>query len=130
MSGVRDLSDGQSLDTATGAAAGHPARARCVHSRVNGVTLNKQELVDAVAAQTGTSKAQIGQTLDSAFEVIKEAVAKGDIVQLVGFGSFGSGERAARTGRNPKTGEMISIAAAKTVKFTPGKAFKDAVNKR
>ncbi|WP_443735738.1 HU family DNA-binding protein [Streptomyces lavenduligriseus] len=97
---------------------------------MNEAILNKQELIDAVAAQTGTSKAQIGQTLDSAFEVIKEAVAKGDIVQLIGFGSFGSGERAARIGKNPKTGQSISIPAAKTVKFTPGKAFKDAVNKR
>jgi len=49
---------------------------------------------------------------------------------LIGFGTFGSGKRAARTGRNPKTGEAIKIAAAKTVKFTAGKAFKDAVNKR
>jgi DNA-binding protein HU-beta len=55
-------------------------------------------------------------------------VAAGDAVQLIGFGSFGAGERAARTGRNPQTGETIEIAAAKTVKFTAGKGFKDAVN--
>jgi DNA-binding protein HU-beta len=90
--------------------------------------MNKQELIDAVAAETGASKAQIGEMLDTVLEVIKQAVAKGDSVQLIGFGSFGSGERAARSGRNPKTGEPIKIPAAKTVKFTAGKAFKDAVN--
>ncbi|CCD37340.1 DNA-binding protein HU [Candidatus Paraburkholderia kirkii UZHbot1] len=95
-----------------------------------GTLMNKQELIDAVAAQTSASKAQIGETLDTLLEVIKKAVSKGDAVQLIGFGSFGSGKRAARTGRNPKTGESIKIPAAKTVKFTAGKAFKDAVNKR
>ena len=86
--------------------------------------MNKQELIDAVAAQTGASKAQTGETLDTLLEVIKKAVSKGDAVQLIGFGSFGSGKRAARTGRNPKTGETIKIPAAKTVKFTAGKAFR------
>jgi len=92
--------------------------------------MNKQELIDAVAAQTGASKALTGETLDTLLDVVKNAVATGDTVQLIGFGSFGSGTRAARTGRNPKTGEAIKIAAAKTVKFTAGKAFKDAVNKK
>jgi DNA-binding protein HU-beta len=92
--------------------------------------MNKQELIDAVAAQTGASKALTGETLDALLETVKKAVATGDTVQLIGFGSFGSGKRAARTGRNPKTGEAIKIAAAKTVKFTAGKAFKDAVNKK
>ncbi|AJE99822.1 HU family DNA-binding protein [Pandoraea apista] len=92
--------------------------------------MNKQELIDAVAGHTGASKAQTGETLDAVLEAVKKAVAKGDTVQLIGFGSFGSGKRAERTGRNPKTGEAIKIAAAKTVKFTAGKAFKDAVNKR
>jgi DNA-binding protein HU-beta len=95
-----------------------------------GTLMNKQELIDAVAGQTGASKAQTGETLDTLLEVIKKSVSKGDSVQLIGFGSFGSGKRAARTGRNPKTGETIKIPAAKTVKFTAGKAFKDAVNKR
>ncbi|KAG0163583.1 hypothetical protein DFQ28_007508 [Apophysomyces sp. BC1034] len=94
------------------------------------IRMNKQELIDAVAVQTGASKAQTGEALDTLLEVIKKAVSKGDSVQLIGFGSFGSGKRAARTGRNPKTGETIKIPAAKTVKFTAGKAFKDAVNKR
>ncbi|GAB3628680.1 DNA-binding protein HU [Pandoraea terrae] len=92
--------------------------------------MNKQELIDAIAAKTGQSKAQTGETLDTALEVIKKTVSKGDNVQVIGFGSFSSGKRAARVGRNPKTGEEIKIPAAKTVKFTAGKAFKDAVNKK
>ncbi len=59
---------------------------------------------------------------------MSKAVADGGSVQLIGFGTFSTGERSARTGRNPQTGETIEIAAAKTVKFTAGKAFKDAVN--
>ncbi|WP_166676665.1 HU family DNA-binding protein [Paraburkholderia caballeronis] len=107
-------------------------RVRAVRVNLNqkGTLMNKQELIDAVASQTGASKAQTGETLDTLLEVIKKSVSKGDAVQLIGFGSFGSGKRAARTGRNPKTGETIKIPAAKTVKFTAGKAFKDAVNKR
>jgi len=92
--------------------------------------MNKQELIDAVAGVTGASKAQTGETIDALLETVKKAVSKGDSVQLIGFGSFGSGKRAARTGRNPKTGEAINIPAAKTVKFTAGKAFKDVVNKK
>nr|WP_170151712.1 HU family DNA-binding protein [Trinickia caryophylli] len=106
------------------------SRCPCHSNLKRGTLMNKQELIDAVAAQTGASKAQTGETLDTLLEVVKKAVSKGDSVQLIGFGSFGSGKRAARTGRNPKTGETIKIPAAKTVKFTAGKAFKDAVNKR
>jgi DNA-binding protein HU-beta len=91
--------------------------------------MNKQELIDAVAAQTGTSKASTNEVIDEVFGAITRAVVAGDTVQLIGFGSFGAGARAARTGRNPKTGEPLEIAAAKTVKFTAGKAFKDLVNK-
>ena len=90
--------------------------------------MNKHELIDAVAAGTGESKASTGETLDAIIETVTAAVTRGETVQLIGFGSFGSGKRAARTGRNPKTGETIKIPAAKTVKFTAGKAFKDAVN--
>ncbi|KAA1009752.1 HU family DNA-binding protein [Paraburkholderia panacisoli] len=90
--------------------------------------MNKQELVDAVAAKTGGSKVDTGETLDALIGAITAAVTKGDTVQLIGFGSFSSGARAARVGRNPATGAEIQIAAAKTVKFTAGKAFKDAVN--
>ncbi|RZF24492.1 HU family DNA-binding protein [Paraburkholderia sp. UYCP14C] len=90
--------------------------------------MNKQELIDAVASATGASKTFTGEAIDSVIGAITRAVASGDAVQLVGFGSFSQGKRAARTGRNPATGEEIKIAAAKTVKFAAGKAFKDAVN--
>lgn len=90
--------------------------------------MNKQELIDAVASGTGTSKAATGEAIDAVFESITRAVSAGDTVQLVGFGSFSTGQRAARVGRNPATGAEIQIAAANTVKFTAGKAFKDAVN--
>jgi DNA-binding protein HU-beta len=90
--------------------------------------MNKQELIDQIAKTTGQSKGAVTETVDAFMDTVKVAVAKADTVQLVGFGSFGSGQRAAREGRNPKTGETLQIAAAKTVKFTAGKAFKDAVN--
>ena len=90
--------------------------------------MNKQELVDAVAAKSGATKAAAADTLDALIGTITAAVTKGDTVQLIGFGSFSTGARAARVGRNPATGAEIQIPAAKTVKFTAGKAFKDAVN--
>jgi len=92
--------------------------------------MNKAELVEAVATATESSKSQVDEVLNATISTIIKAVTKGDSVQLVGFGTFGSGKRAARTGRNPRTGEAIKIAAARTVKFTAGKAFKDAVNKK
>jgi DNA-binding protein HU-beta len=90
--------------------------------------MNKQELVDAIASAVGTSKSGAGETVDAFVAVVTQAVADGEGVQLVGFGSFSTGQRAARTGRNPRTDETLQIAAAKTVKFTAGKAFKDSVN--
>jgi DNA-binding protein HU-beta len=90
--------------------------------------MNKQELVDAVASATGTSKAAAAEAIDAFISTVTQAVVSGDSVQFVGFGTFSTGARAARTGRNPKTGDTIQIAAAKTVKFTAGKAFKDLVN--
>ncbi|AXE94619.1 HU family DNA-binding protein [Paraburkholderia terricola] len=90
--------------------------------------MNKQELIDAVAASTGDTKAATSETLDAVLGAIKHALSAGDAVQLIGFGSFSMGQRAARTGRNSSTGAEMEIAAAKTVKFTAGKAFKDAVN--
>lgn len=92
------------------------------------ILMNKQELVDAVAAQSGASKALTSEIIDEVLAAITQAVVSGDTVQLVGFGSFGTGARAARAGRNPKTGEALQIAAATTVKFTAGKGFKDSVN--
>jgi DNA-binding protein HU-beta len=90
--------------------------------------MNKQELIDAVAASTGNSKTVTGEAIEAVLDTITRAVITGEAVQLIGFGSFSQGQRAARTGRNPSTGAEIRIAAAKTVKFTAGKAFKDAVN--
>ena len=90
--------------------------------------MNKQELIDAVAAATGESKTATGKSIDAIIEVVTSAVSKGETVQLIGFGAFSTGSRAARVGRNPSTGAEIQIAAAKTVKFVAGKAFKDAVN--
>ncbi|MGF6759518.1 HU family DNA-binding protein [Paraburkholderia sp. GAS42] len=69
-----------------------------------------------------------GEAIDAVLGAIMRALTAGNAVQLVGFGSFSTGQRAARTGRNPSTGAEIQIAAARTVKFTAGKAFKDAVN--
>ena len=92
--------------------------------------MNKAELIAAIADDAEISKAKAEFALNSAIENVIKAVTKGDSVQLIGFGTFSSGKRAARMGRNPKTGEAIKIAASKTVKFTAGKAFKDSVNKR
>ncbi|MCE7526604.1 HU family DNA-binding protein [Polynucleobacter sp. IMCC 30228] len=92
--------------------------------------MTKSDLIDAIAAGADLSKAKADEVLNITLEAIKMAIMKGDVVQLVGFGGFSAGSRAARMGRNPKTGEAIKIAASKTVKFAAGKAFKDAVNKR
>jgi DNA-binding protein HU-beta len=90
--------------------------------------VNRQELVDAVASDAGVSKTDAAEMIDAVLSAISRTVAAGEIVQLIGFGTFATGARAARAGHNPRTGETIQIAAAKTVKFTAGKAFKDAVN--
>ena len=88
----------------------------------------KAELVAAIAKDAELSIAAAERALNSALENIKKTVAKGGTITLVGFGSFSSGKRAARTGRNPRTGEAIKIKKAKVPKFRPGKALKDAVN--
>ncbi|TAH50933.1 MAG: HU family DNA-binding protein [Betaproteobacteria bacterium] len=90
--------------------------------------MNKSELIDAIAASADIPKAAAGRALDGAIEAVKGALQKGDSVTLVGFGTFHVGERAARTGRNPRTGKNIKIKAAKVPKFRPGKGLKDAVN--
>ena len=89
--------------------------------------MNKSELIDAIAASADLPKAAAGKALDGMIEALTEALKKGDTVTLVGFGSFYVGERAVRKGRNPKTGEEITIPSAKTPKFRPGKALKDAL---
>ena len=90
--------------------------------------MNKSELIDAVASAADLSKADAGRAIDATVAAITDALSNGDSLSLVGFGTFSVSERAARTGRNPRTGETIQIAAAKLPKFKAGKALKDAVN--
>jgi DNA-binding protein HU-beta len=90
--------------------------------------MNKTELIDAIAKSAEISKAAAGRALDATVEAIKKSLKKGDLVTLVGFGTFYVGKRAARSGRNPRTGATIKIKAAKVPKFRAGKGLKDAVN--
>lgn len=90
--------------------------------------MNKSELIDAIASNAEISKAAAGRALDATVTAVKLALKTKDSVTLVGFGTFYLGERAARTGRNPRTGKSIKIKAAKVPKFRPGKGLKDAVN--
>jgi DNA-binding protein HU-beta len=90
--------------------------------------VNKSQLVDQIAENADISKAAAGRALDALVETVTETLKSGDQVTLVGFGSFVVRERAARTGRNPKTGEAIEISAAKVPAFKAGKALKDACN--
>lgn len=94
---------------------------------MEGDLVNKSELIDAIAAQADISKAAAGRALDGALEAVKDALQKGDMVTLVGFGTFYVGKRAARNGRNPRTGKTIKIAAASLPKFRAGKSLKEAV---
>ena len=90
--------------------------------------MNKSELIDQIAQSADLSKAAAGRALDATIAAVKVALKKGGTVSLVGFGSFYVGKRAARSGRNPRTGAAIKIKAAKVPKFRPGKALKDALN--
>ena len=89
--------------------------------------MTKVELINAVAAQTGLKKKDAEAAVNSVFETIQTNLASGEKVQIVGFGTFGIKERAERQGRNPFSGETITIAASKHAVFTAGKALKDAV---
>ncbi|MDD2662395.1 MAG: HU family DNA-binding protein [Dechloromonas sp.] len=93
-----------------------------------GPQMNKSDLIDAIATEADISKAAAGRALDATVEAIKAALKAGDTVNLIGFGTFYVGERAARTGRNPRTGKTLEIAAAKSPKFRAGKGLKDAMN--
>lgn len=90
--------------------------------------MNKVDLVSAVAKQAELSKKDAGLAVEAVFDAISEALEKGDKVQLIGFGTFDVSERAAREGRNPRTGETMKIAASKAPRFKAGKALKDCVN--
>ena len=90
--------------------------------------MKKVELVDAIAKKANVTKAEAGRALDVTFEVIAEALEKGDRVPLAGFGTFAVSKRDARTARNPRTGETIKIPARKAVAFKAGTALKNRVN--
>jgi DNA-binding protein HU-beta len=98
------------------------------HSASKGDPVNKSELIDAIAKHADISKAAAGRALDATVNSIRGSLKKGDIVTLVGFGSFYVGKRTARQGRNPRTGAAIKIKAARVPKFRAGKALKDSVN--
>jgi len=90
--------------------------------------VNKQELIENIAASADITKAAAGRALDSVLDSITDSLKKGDAVVLVGFGTFSVRSRAARIGRNPQTGQEIRIEAANVPAFKAGKALKDAVN--
>ncbi len=90
--------------------------------------MNKTELIDAVAEAADLTKAESIRAVDAVVAAVTKALKDGDAVTLVGFGTFQVRDRAARTGRNPKTGDTIKIAASKNPSFKAGKALKDAVN--
>ncbi len=90
--------------------------------------MNKTELIEHIAKQADISKAAATRALEAMLDGVKTTLKKGGTVSLVGFGTFAVGKRAARSGRNPRTGAPIKIKAAKIPKFRPGKALKDALN--
>jgi DNA-binding protein HU-beta len=90
--------------------------------------MNKSELIDAIAAESELTKADAGKALDGFLTAVTSELAKGENVALVGFGTFSVKDRAERKGRNPQTGEEITIKAAKIPSFKAGKGLKDAVN--
>lgn len=90
--------------------------------------MNKSELIDAVANNADLTKAKAGDAVEAALGAISDALSSGNSVALVGFGTFSVRERGARTGRNPRTGESIQIAASRVPAFKAGKALKDAVS--
>jgi DNA-binding protein HU-beta len=94
---------------------------------MRGYSVNKSELVDHIATSADISKAAAARALDATLAAVRTTLKKGGTVSLVGFGSFSVTKRAARTGRNPRTGAAIKIKAAKIPKFRPGKALKDAM---
>jgi integration host factor beta subunit len=90
--------------------------------------MKKADLVDAIAGKTGAAKAQVQQLVEDVFELMADALARGEKIDLRGFGTFSVRDSAARTGRNPQTGEPISIPARRVPGFKPGKELKDRVN--
>ena len=91
--------------------------------------MQKSDLIEKIAGDAGISKAAADRALKSLLDCVTQALKNGDRVSLVGFGTFSVSKRGARTGRNPQTGETISIKASKATKFSAGKSLKDAVNR-
>ncbi len=89
--------------------------------------MNKAELIEHIANNAELNKAQAGRALEAMIDAVRRTLKKGDSVSLIGFGTFAVTKRAARTGRNPRTGAAIKIKAAKIPKFRPGKGLKDAI---
>ena len=90
--------------------------------------MNKSEIAGRVAGRTGVSRSAAGDAVDAVFEAVAEALARGEDVRIAGFGTFGTRSRPARTGRHPRTGESLKIAASTTPTFKAGKPLGDAVN--
>lgn len=111
-----------SCPLATGAGRNSPL------NRHVGARVNKSELIEHIAKQADISKAAAGRALEAVIGGVKTTLKKNGTVSLVGFGTFSITKRAARAGRNPRTGDTIKIKSAKVPKFKPGKALKDAVN--
>jgi DNA-binding protein HU-beta len=101
----------------------------CQAEVIIGGSMNKAELINAVSGATALTKAQAGKVIDAGLQAIQEALAKGDDVRILGFGSFSVNQRAAGEGRNPRTGEKVQIPARNVPSFKAGMAFKEAVNK-
>ena len=110
------------------AGLGAPRRRCCGNDRIKGCSVNKLDLIAAVAETTDLPKAKAAEVVDAVFSAIEGALKKNEEVRLVGFGSFATAKRKATTGRNPRTGEEITIPASSSVRFKAGKALKDAVN--
>ncbi len=91
--------------------------------------MNKSELIDAIASNSGVTKADASRVLETFMMTVTQALKKGDQVVLPGFGSFSTGNRSARTGRNPQTGATIQIKASRVAKFKAGKSLKEAVQR-
>ena len=93
------------------------------------MNIGKPELVDIISSKADISKVAAQAAVDALFDTITDAMVAGDKVAIIGFGSFETGKRAARMGRNPRTGETMQIAASVSARFKPGKKLKDALNK-
>ena len=129
MESADDLHMPPSLPSLSQMSSGVGARENQINLSINeGLLVNKTELIEHIAKHADISKAAATRALEATIGAVKSTLKKGGSVSLVGFGTFAVGKRAARTGRNPRTGDAIKIKAAKVPKFRPGKALKEALN--